>query len=51
VWCDFIVFHPEFGKHALQVKRIEKDDKMHELFETKLNIFESEMVRLIAKYK
>lgn len=49
-WCDYVVYHPEFGKQSLQITRIEADESKFEKFEQKLKVFQSEIERLLADY-
>ncbi len=48
-WCDYVVFHPNFGDKTLLVRRFERDETMIELFEKNGAAFGSEMKRILDK--
>lgn len=49
-WCDHVVYNPEFGGYPIDVTRIERDEKMMQIFDKQAKAFESEMNKLLFAY-
>lgn len=50
-WCDFVVFHPDFGEKRLQIIRIKRDERVITIMKDKIKVFESEIKRLLSDFK
>jgi len=48
MWCDYVVFHPDFTPLDLSVKQVVIDDEMHATFAEKSQTIEAEMSRVLS---
>ena len=50
-WCDHIVFNPDFGGFPIHVRRIERDEKLMQVFSDKAAAIEVAMSELLFTYE
>lgn len=48
-WCDYIMYHPDFHPGDLLVIRVEPDEETHATYDEKVQVYISEMDRILAK--
>lgn len=48
-WCDYVMYNPDFAPLDYTQTRVDRDEKMIELFAEKSKVVEREMVRLLNK--
>lgn len=47
-WCDFIVFNPSYGDRPIDITRVNRDEKMIDLFRSKIELYKTELKRVLG---
>lgn len=50
-WWDYIVYNPDFGAYPMDVQRIERNEEMMQVFETKSKAISDAMETILSAYE